>query len=262
MNLYQNLEVLTQGLIETIIAHKTYEKDDYFMNLWNSDEQDLYSALHDYIGMEKYCFFLKRKNLFYRTTEELNDIFSAAFIEAFFRNKAYPLKSTYKGMVIGNGSVRTVRLSKWLKDSLQSKIITINVKFHEERVQEISEHRITNKDGEEFGFEDFLSMNGVESLPVSLSESADLDECNNLLLELSKEIYPQVSYVMLLKNYEISQDDFHAALRCQLNMKASPEYLSEKYDSLTDVIGKVILNNKEKLRGLFGSFRLEKIAMA
>jgi hypothetical protein len=251
MNLYDNLNVLTQGLIQVVIQNKAHEKDDYFMEIWDRDIE-LSEALADYFQMERYCLFLRRKNLFYRTLEELNDIFSDAFIEAFFRGNSYPIRS-YKGVTIGSGAVRAVRLSKFVKDSLLSKIITINTEFHNKRVQEIAEHRITNKDGEDFGFEDFLNLNGVESLQVDLTESVDYDECDTLLLELSKEIYPQVSYVMLLKDFELTEVEFKDALQYQLNLKKNvPEYLADRYEKITEAVGKVIMNNKERIGHLFG----------
>ena len=256
MNIYDNLKALTAGLISVIIDTGAYKKDDHFME--NCDMEDIRGSLHKYLNLEKYCMYIKRTRLFYRTEEEVNDVFSDAFIEAFFRSKGYPIKS-FKGFTINKGSTRSVRLSKFLKDSLLSKIITINVAIHEKKSSEVHEHRLSNSDGEAFEFDTFLSANGVESLDIDLNNSIDLDECDAMLMELSDKIYPQVSYVMLLKDYEISQEEFQGAMRYQLNVTEVPEILIEKYEKIAEVIGNVIMHNKGKLGDLFGVNRLETI---
>lgn len=258
MNLLQNLRVLTEGLIDVVIATEAYAKDDKFMEQYDAST-NLKDALGAYLSMEKYCFFLKRSKLFYRTEEELNDIFSDAFIEAYFRSGWYPVKS-YKGFNQVGGKVRTVRLSKFLKDSLCSKVITINTLLSERKKQEISENRISTGDGEAYDFESFLAFNGIESVEVNLEDSMELDECDTILKELSEIIYPQVSYAMLLKDYEVSQEEFQSALKYQMNIEQIPESSIDKLSKLTEVIGNVILFNKEKLGSLFGLHRLQSIS--
>ena len=257
MNLTQNIRVLTQGLIDVVISTKAYEKDDKFMEIYEP-ETCLKSALNSYLNFERYCLFLRRKNLFYRTEEELNDIFSDAFIDAFFRGGNYPVKS-YKGVVVKDGNVRTVRLSKFLKDSLSSKVITINTALTEKKRLEINENKLYQGEDGSYDFESFLAYNGIESVEVNLENSVELDECDTILKELSDAIYPQVSYVMLLKDYEISQEQFQSALKYQMNIKQEKSEDADFFDLLTDTIGRVILSNKDKLVSLFGVNRLNYI---
>lgn len=257
MNLLKNIRVLTDGLIDVIISTGSYKKDDKFME--NFDGVDLKESLRVYLSLEKFCFYLKRSKLFYRTEEELNDIFSDAYIEAFFRDNSYPIRS-YKGFTQSSGKTRTVRLSKWLKDALNSKIITINTVLSDKKKLEIQESRISNSDGESYDFEGFLAFNGIESIEVNLEDSVEMDECDAVLKELSDIIYPQVSYAMLLKDYEISQDEFQAAIKMQMNIEQNiPDSLMDKFEKLTEVIGNVILYNKGKLNSLFGLHRLNSI---
>lgn len=261
MDLLKNLRVLTSGLVEVLVSTKAYEKDDKFMETY-TDGDCIRTSLKNYLNLERYCFFIKIKNLFYRTQEELNDIFSDAFIEAFFRDNNYPVRS-YKGINLVNGVARTVRLSKFLKDSLNSKIITINTAMTERKKQEIAENKISTGVDGSYDFESFLSFNGIESVDVSLEDSVDMDECDVILKELSEIIYPQVSYVMLLKDYEVSQDEFQQALKYQMNFESTmSENNIAMFETLTETIGRVILSNKEKLSNLFGLHRLNSIAVA
>lgn len=261
MDLLKNVRVLTSGLVEVLIETKAYEKDDKFMETYTSGEC-IRTALKNYLNMEKFCFFIKRKNLFYRTPEELNDLFSDAFIEAFFRGGNYPVKS-YKGFNLVNGTTRTVRLSKFLKDSLSSKIVTINTALTARKRQEIAENKISTGEDGSYDFESFLSFNGIESVDVALDDSTDMDECDIILKELSEIIYPQVSYVMLLKDYEVSQDEFQQALKYQMNFDSNmDENNIDMFETLTETIGRVILSNKEKLSNLFGLHRLKSIELA
>jgi hypothetical protein len=258
MNLLQNLRVLTEGLIDVVIETKAYAKDDRFMEIY-SEGDNLKDTLKNYLSLEKYCYFLKRSKLFYRTEEELNDIFSDAFIEAFFRGGCYPVKS-FKGFNMADGNVRSVRLSKFLKDSLCSKVITINTLISERKKLEIAENRLSTGEDGSYDFESFLAFNGVESVDVVLEDSVELDECDTVLKELSDLIFPQVSYAMLLKDYEISQDEFQSALKYQMNITEIPSASVDKFNKLTGVIGNVMLYNKEKLGSMFGLHRLNSIS--
>ena len=64
---------------------------------------------------------------------------------------------------------------------------------------------------------------------------------------------------MLLKDYEISQEQFQSALKYQMNIKQEKSEDADFFDSLTDTIGRVILSNKDKLVSLFGVNRLNYI---
>lgn len=260
MYLSDNLNILTLGLISVIISTEAYKKDDTFMDIW--DGENLEQALQNYLGMEKYCMFVKRKNLFYRTDEECNDIFSQSFIDAFFRDSNYPVRS-YKGYTLSRGTATPVRLSKFLKDSLFSKVKTINTALQEEKSKEVNEHRISSSEGEDFGFADFLESQGIESTFVDLSSgSEELKECDRVISELSDKIFPQVSYSMLLRDLEITKEDFQTVIKYQMNLQDIPEYMVSRYEVLVDVIGRIMLNNQELLKTMFGHNRLQMIQRA
>jgi hypothetical protein len=259
MELAKNLKALTAGLISVVILSGAYKKDDEFMNGY-IEEDSLEEQLETYLNFVIYCFSVKRTKLFYRTEEECNDIMSEAFIDAFFRSKSYPIYS-YNGYRVTSGETRTVTLKTFLKKSLLSKVITINTKLHEQKSCEVHEHRLTASDGQAYGFEDFLSSTGIESLEVSLEEPVDLDECDSLIKELSDRIYPQVSYVMLLKDYETSQDEFQHALKASMNYEDTPSFMSERYELLISTISKVVLNNRDSLGSMFGRTRLDNLSL-
>ena len=113
-------------------------------------------------------------------------------------------------------------------------MITINTALTEKKRLEINENKLYQGEDGSYDFESFLAYNGIESVEVSLENSVELDECDTILKELSDAIYPQVSYVMLLKDYEISQEQFQSALKYQMNIKQEKSEDADFFDLLTD----------------------------
>lgn len=247
--LYDTLDCLSEGLAIVIADKGVYLKDDYFMDIYSGNEYTLVQELDDYINLKPFCLFLKRKNLFYRSDEQISDILSEAFIEAFLRNDAYPLKS-YKGFKSSEGKVTPVKLPSFLKNSIQSKMYTIAKKLSETEKLEIKESSISTGENGDFGFEDFLALNGVESSTVVLQDSTELDEINQALYELSEKLYPSVSYACLLKDYEVSQDDFLSSLRYSMNLETADKEKTNLYEAVI-TIAKNLLSANSTFSGKF-----------